>query len=51
MAMRIRKLIHQLRARPDLVADADAMPQRLVGVTNPHGCRNARMGWINTFHF
>jgi hypothetical protein len=46
------ELIHQSRARPDLVADADAMPQRLVvGVNNPHGCRNARMGRIYTFHF
>ena len=45
------ELIHQSRARRDLVADADAMPRRLAGVTNPHGCRNARMGRINTFHF
>jgi hypothetical protein len=43
---------HTLRRElDDLVADAVPMPQRLASVTNPHGCRNARMGRINTFHF
>ena len=45
-----RELIQQTGERPDLVADA-AKPQRLGGITTPHGCRNARMGPDQTFPF
>ena len=43
-------LIHQSGERPDLVADA-ATPHERCDITNPIGCRNARMGRIDMFHF
>ena len=39
------ELIHQSRARPDLVADADAMPRRLSGPGEMKlpGCLRAKL--------